>query len=195
MLKKIILTIIMSVSAFAMNSAEVNINDTDLELSTKFDIGQFNENVEPDTMFVGARFLSADKTHSSNKNYANDPYYEMNFLMMQPVGQTGLKFGMGVKLNYTKDFASMPLGLEAVYRLQHPKLLPMFFHVSAYYGPKVLSLGNAERFYEYRINYDLELIENGHIIIGYRSLNTNYDDYRGDYVYNKSFYGGFKFFF
>jgi hypothetical protein len=194
MLKKIILTVMISVSAFAMHVAEVNINDTDLELNAKLDIGQFNENVEPATMFIGARFLSADKIHSSNKNYNNDPYYEMNFLMMRPIRQTGLSFGMGVKFNYTKDFSSMPLGLEAEYRLDHPRLIPMFLNGSAYYGPKVLSFGSAERFYEYRISYDLELIDNGRITIGYRSMNTNYDD-RADYTYNKTFYGGFKFFF
>jgi hypothetical protein len=195
MLKKLILIVALTVSAFAMHTAEVNINDTDLELNAKLDIGQFNENVEPDTMFIGARFLSADKTHSSNKHYANDPYYEMNFLMMRPVGDSGLSFGMGVKFNYTKDFASMPLGLEVEYKLDHSGLVPMYLNGSAYYGPKVLSFGNAERFYEYRVSYDIELIENGRITIGYRSMNTNYDDSRGDYTYNRTFYGGFKFFF
>jgi hypothetical protein len=114
--------------------------------------------------------------------------------MMRPVGKMGLSFGMGVKLNYTKDFSSMPLGLEAEYRFKHPKLLPMFLHASAYYGPKVLSFGNGDRFYEYRISYDLELIDNGRITIGYRSLNTNYEN-SDDYIYNRTFYGGFKFFF
>ena len=195
MLKKIVLISILTLSAYAMHSAEININDTDLELNAKLDIGQFNENVEPGTMFLGARFLNADKIHSSDKNYINDSYYEINFLMMRPVGESGISAGMGVKFNYTKDFSSIPLGLEVSYAFHTPHILPMFFNGSAYYGPKVLSFGNADRFYEYCISYDIELIKNGRITLGYRSINTNYDDYRGDYTYNKIFYGGFKFFF
>jgi hypothetical protein len=194
MLKKIVLAALLAASAYAMHTAEVNINDTDLELNAKLDIGQFNENVEPNTMFIGARFLSADSSHSSDKNYGNNPYYEMNYLMMRPVGDSGLSFGMGVKFNYTKDFSSMPLGLEVQYQLGTTRLVPMFLNGSAYYGPKVLSFGNADRFYEYRISYDIELIDNGRITLGYRSMNTNYDN-RADYTYNKTFYGGFKFFF
>lgn len=51
MLKKISLIALGAVSAFAMHSAEVNINNSDLELSAKLDMGQFNESVKPDTIF------------------------------------------------------------------------------------------------------------------------------------------------
>ena len=53
MLKKITLLLVTSLSLFAMHSAELNINQKDLEAGLKFDIGQFNDNVEPETMFVG----------------------------------------------------------------------------------------------------------------------------------------------
>ncbi len=195
MLRKIALICLITVSVFAMHRAEVNINDTDLELGIGLDIGQFNTNVEPDTMFLGVKILNADNTHSSSSGYKNDPYYEMSFLMKRAVSNNGLSFGMGVKANYTKDFASMPLGLEATYKIPAKGIVPMYLNADVYYGPKVLSFGHADRFYEYRVNYDIELIENGRVTVGYRSVNTNYDDGRKDYIYNKSFYFGFKFLF
>jgi len=195
MLKKLALVALFAVSAFGMHSAEVNINDTDLEISAKFDIGQFNSNVEPNTTFLGFRVVDADDTHGPKHGYKNDPYYEANFLMKKPLSNSGLSFGMGVKVNFTKDFSSLPLGLEATYKLPASSFVPMYINGSVYYGPKVLSFGTADRYYEYRASYDVELIDNGRVTVGYRSLHTNYSDARDDYIYNKSLYFGFKFLF
>jgi hypothetical protein len=191
MLKKISLMALSAISAFAMHTAEININDTDLELGAKFDIGQFNDNVEPNTMFVGLKLLEVD----NQNRYNNTPLYEFSFLMTRPVGKNGLHFGMGVKLNYTQDFSSLPLGLEAGYTFPTKDLVPMSINGSVYYGPKVLSFNSAERYLEYRANYDIEIIENGRITVGYRSIHTDYNDIRENYRYNESVYFGFKFLF
>ena len=195
MLKKISLLTIATVSAFAMNSAELNINDTDLEISTKFDLGQFNQNVEPNTTFVGFRIVDADNTHGPKNGYKNNPYYEANFLMKKPFSKNGLSIGMGVKFNYTTDFYSLPLGLEATYKIPAKEYIPMYLNGSVYYGPRVLSFGEADRYFEYRISYDIELINDGRLTVGYRSMHTDYQDVRGNYVYNRAFYIGFKFLF
>jgi len=195
MLKKLALIAMLSVSAFAMHSAEVNINDTDLEISAKLDLGQFNPNVEPNTTFLGFRIVDADDTHGSTNGYKNDPYYEVNFLMKKPLSSSGLSVGMGVKFNYTTDFSSIPLGLEGTYKIPAAAFVPMYVNASVYYGPRVLSFGNADRYYEYRVSYDIELIDNGRVTVGYRSMHTNYQGARGDYTYNKAFYFGFKFLF
>ena len=195
MLKKVTLVALFSASAFAMHSAEININDTDLEVNAKFDLGQFNSNVEPNTTFLGFRIMDVDNTHASNKGYKNDPYYEMNFMMKRPLSDSGFSVGMGVKFNYTTDFSSIPLGLEGTYQIPAANFVPMYLNASAYYGPRVLSFDKADRYYDYRISYDIELIKDGRITIGYRSMNTDYQDARGDYIYNHAFYGGFKFFF
>ena len=195
MLRKILLTTMLAVSAFAMHSVELNINDTDIEANAKFDMGQFNPNVEPNTTFLGFRIVDADNTHGPKKGYKNDPYYEVNFLMKRPFSNSGLSVGMGFKFNYTTDFSSVPLGLETTYRIPAQAYVPMYLNGSVYYGPRVLSFGNADRYYEFRISYDIELIENARVTIGYRSMHTKYQDIRDDYVYNQAFYFGFKFFF
>ncbi|SFV67308.1 hypothetical protein MNB_SM-5-637 [hydrothermal vent metagenome] len=195
MLKKVTLIALLSVSSFAMHSAEVNINDTDLEINAKIDLGQFNENIMPNTTFFGFRMVDSDKVHSSHKSYKHDPYYELNFLMKRAVSDSGFSIGMGVKWNYTTDFSSIPLGLEGTYKIPVTNFVPMYLNAEAYYGPKILSFGDANRYYEFRLSYDIELIKNGRVTLGYRSMHTNYQDARGDYVYNHALYGGFKFFF
>ena len=197
MLKKITLLSAGALSAFAMNTGEININDKDLEVSAKFDVGQFNKVVEPNTMFLGAKFLNADAEHS-DKDYADiDPYYEVNFLMMQNVGNKGLRLGMGVKANYTKDFTTVPLGLEFAYKLPTKTLIPLFLNGEFYYAPTALAFSDAEDFLEFRVDLDIRIIKNGNITVGYRRLDTNYEVLKGytadgDFTYNSSWYVGFK---
>ena len=194
MLKKITLIAFCAVSAFAIHTGEININDKDLAMGAKFDLGQFNDAVEPDTMFVGGKFLNADKEYSSDKNTNLDPYFEVNFLMMREVGDLGMSMGMGAKLNFTKDYMAAPLGLEFAYKIPAPDLIPMRLNGSLYYAPEVLSFSDADSYLEYRISYDIEVIKNGSITIGYRNIETNYKNShtRGDFTYNDSFYAGFK---
>jgi len=192
MLKKISMMTLCAASAFAMHTGEININESDLEISAKFDMGQFNDSIEPDTMFVGGKFLNVDAKHSSNSNASMDPYFEVNFLMQREVGNAGMTLGMGMKLNYTKDYSALPLGLEFGYQIPAADLVPMYLNGSIYYAPSVLSFRDAKDFMEYRISYDIEVIDNGRITLGYRSIDTDYDGGIGDFNYNKSWYVGFK---
>ena len=195
MLKKLSMITLCAASAFALNTAELNINDSDLEVMAQFDMGQFNDAVEPETVFIGARLLNGHKSHSDDEDSSLDSFVELNFLMKREIADKGLTIGLGVKLNATKnnseDFMSIPLGVEATYRIPASDLIPMYVGASLYYAPSVLSLADADNYLEYRINYDIEVIKNGRITIGYRSIDTNYEV--GNFNYNKSLYGGFKF--
>ncbi|SFV64692.1 hypothetical protein MNB_SM-4-1436 [hydrothermal vent metagenome] len=197
MLRKLLLITAMGISAFALHTAEININDRDLELGVKFDMGQFNETIEPNTVFMGGRFLNAQKENSEVENGGSltdiNPYFEVNFLMKRAIGDMGMSVGMGAKLNYTKDFSSLPLGLEFEYTVPTKELVPMFVYGSVYYAPGALSFSDAKDFLEYRMSFDIEMIENGRVTIGYRNINTNYKTAIDNVVYNDSFYAGFKF--
>ena len=195
MLKKTTLILATSLSLFAMNTAELNINQKDLEVGLKFDVGQFNNNVEPQTMFVGMKMLIPDASDSSDSLTSIDPYFEGNFMIIRPVGDADLSLGIGFKLNYTqvndKSFMSLPVGLEASYELPFPNLIPMFVAAHVYYAPQVLSFLDAKDYVEYRINYNVEMIKNVHLNVGYRNINTNYFNI-GRKNYNDSFYVGVK---
>ena len=198
MLKKITLFTATAISAFAMNTAEVNINNKDLEVSAKFDIGQFNDAVEPDTMFLGGKFLNADRDHADTTSAKFDPFYEANFLMMRKVGDQGIKLGMGLKLNHTKSYTTVPLGLQFSYKIPAVEYIPMHLNGELYYAPSVLSYENADSFLEYRVSYDIQVIKNGNVTLGYRKIETNYESNQGyapqggDFTYNSSWYIGFK---
>ena len=194
MLKKLGLMSVCAASAFALHTAEININDKDLEVSGQFDIGQFNDAVEPNTMFVGVKFLNGDSENSEHDNADIDPYYEASFLMLKDMGDSGFRLGLGGKLNYTKDFSSLPLGVVGSYKIPADNLVPMYVNAEVFYAPSVLSFSDADSYFETRISYDVEIIENGKVSVGYRKMNTNYDDSKGgDFTYNKSWYIGFKF--
>jgi len=186
------------ISLFAMHSAEININKEDLELVGKLDMGQINHSVEPDTTFVGIRLVNGDKVNSDRRRSENGSFIDLNFLLRNDTQIKGLAIGLGIKINYadsfSNDFVAIPLGLEAVYKLPLANLIPMYIGGSIYYAPSVLSLADAEEFFEYKLNFDLAVIRNGYITIGYRSIDTNYVAKKGgDYNYNSTGYIGFKF--
>ncbi|MFT5662383.1 MAG: hypothetical protein ACI9TV_003033 [Sulfurimonas sp.] len=192
MLKTLTLLAASFASAFALNSVEININDKDLELAASIDMSQMNDTVEPDTVFLGVKFLHADYTNGDINSSSNmDDYIEVSFLMKRDFS-SNLEIGLGMKLNATKNFASIPLGGEARYSLNTE--LPMYVGGSFYYAPSVLCMSDAKSFLEYRVHFDIEVIENALITVGYRSIDTNYEKpVAQDINYNSSFYAGFKF--
>jgi len=192
MLKILTVATLTTVSLFALHTAELNLNDKDLEVGVKFDMGQFNDNVEPNTMFVGGKFMDADASHSDDTPLELEQYAEINFLMMREIEGKGIKIGMGAKLNYTKDYSTLPLGLELTYKVPGVELMPMHLNASVYHAPEVLSFIDANSYFEYRVSVDLELIENGFLTVGYRSMNTNYQTVVDDLNYNATGYFGFK---
>lgn len=195
MFKKLGLLTLCAASAFAMHNVELNINDKDLEFGARVDMGQFNDTVEPDSVFLGAKILhgSEDNSEFTSSSDMQD-YIEANFLMQRKVEATDLVIGLGVKVNATKNFSSVPLGLEASYRLAFSDKFPLYLRGAIYYAPEVLAMQDAKNFLEYRAALDLEVIKNASVTLGYRSLDTNYDTNKGgDVNYNKSVYVGFKF--
>ena len=195
MLKKIVLLATTAISAFALHTAELNINDKDLEISARFDMGQFNDNVEPNTMFVGAKFFNPDESHSSDSLNSIDPYFEVDFLVMREISN-GMSLGMSIKLNYfaieDENVAALPLGLAFAYQLPLDDLIPMYIAGSLYYAPEVLCISsNTDDYLEYKIHYDVDLIENAGITLGYRSINASSSN-TSSKNYNSSWYFGFK---
>lgn len=200
MLKKLSLLVIYATSVLAMHSAEININNKDLEISAGIDLGQYNSRVEPDTTFLGFSYIKgADENseRSDGEEASVNGYFELNFLMKKEVKDSGFDVGIGVKTNYTnmsnKSFVTIPLGLEASYVL--PIEIPVTVGAMVYYAPESLASADADSFLEYRGYVNAEIIQNGSLVLGFRNLNTNYniDDKRYDVTYNKSVYFGFKF--
>jgi len=198
MFKKLGLILTMSISVFAMHSAEININEKDLEFGLSLDMGQYNRNVEPDTTFAGVKYLNASDENSENENgnVADIKYFlEFSFLIKQEIRNSGLKFGLGVKANTSKVadeiFMSIPIGIDVSYELPLKNFIPVEIGGEIYYAPQSLSFLDAESFVETRLGLRLEVIERASIFVGYRNLNTNYKLVR--VTYNRAAYFGFNF--
>jgi len=192
MIKKLGLAILCATSAFAMHNVSLDINNKDIEIGARLDMGQFNDSVEPDTVFLGGKFLHGDKDHGDLAK--SEDYAELNFLMQREIESIGLNIGLGVKFNYVKDFSSVPLGAEIVYKLPFEDVMPMRVGGSFYYAPQVLTMQDGENYLEYRFEFDVEVISNAHVFVGYRNIDVNYDTkHGGDKNYNSSGYLGFKF--
>ena len=194
MLKKFAFISIIAANAMAMHEFGLNINDVDLEASLKLDMGQFNAAVEPNTTFVGIKYLKPDSDYS---DYGGTPasYEEVSFAMQREVNNSGFFAGMGVKLNYIDEdgatFMSIPLSLSGGYSVPNIAV-PVYVSAAIHYAPKVLTLKDAKNYLEYRADVDVELIKNGKLNVGFRSIETKYEG--GSFIkYNQSAYIGFKF--
>jgi hypothetical protein len=194
MFKKIGLLTLCAASVFAMNSVELNINDKDLELGAKVDVHQFSEATKEDSVYIGFKFLHVDESHSDIVSGGDmHDYYEVNFLMKREINSSGLSVGLGVKVNGTDSYATVPLGVEVGYKLPVSSM-PMHLGASIYYAPEVLSMQDAKNFLEYRVDFEVEVIEHASVTLGARSIDTNYVASKGgDLQYNRSAYIGFKF--
>jgi hypothetical protein len=198
MLKKAVILGVSALSAMAMHHADININNTDIEGGIRFDMGEFNHAFDPETYMAGFRILAGDEENTDDLGRDIEPLYELNFLLQNSVaGNRNLRFGMGVKFEYTSvnnlDYMALPLGIEAAYRLPLNFALPIHVGGSFYFAPEVLAFSDAKYYREARIYADMEVIKYGSVTVGYRSIDTDYDVDNGDANYNSSLYAGFKF--
>lgn len=202
MLRKLGLLAATTISVYAMHSAEININEKDLEFGLNLDMGQYNRNIEPGTTFAGIKYLNANDENSASESgsIVNTKYFvEANFLIKQEIKNSGLKFGLGVKANTSKvedkTFMSIPIGIDISYKLPLNNFIPVEIGAVLYYAPQSLSFLDAESYVERRLGLNLEVIQRGSIFIGYRNIDTNYkiSDSKYEVTYNKSAYFGFKF--
>jgi hypothetical protein len=196
MFKKALLLSLTSLSAMAMHTAELNINNKDVEAAIRFDMGQFNTALQPASYYLGAGVLSGGKEHSNADE--TEILAELNLLVQSPLHSvSGLTFGLGLKFNHTEvsseTFMSLPLGVEASYRFYPFDALPLKIGAAFYYAPAPLAFERAEKYQEERIYLDLELIRYGAITVGYRNIDTDFE--HAGMNYNDSVYAGFKFMF
>lgn len=191
MLKKLLLTALISSAAFAAHQVEVNVNDKEVEGQIRLDMGRMGS---LEHTYLGARFLNGD---NNNSKTITDPnaLMEVSFMVQNDVrGVRGLKVGLGFKGEHTKidgqGYDAIPLGIEAELKL--PLNSPVAFYLGGalYYAPSALCFKDADDYFETRIHLDAEPIENARVEVGYRQIDTNLKDRR--VTYNDAWYFGVR---
>lgn len=197
MLKKLIMIVGLTGSLFAMHEAELNLNNYDLGAKLDLDMGQFNNAVDPNTVFLGARYLRSSHRHSDDPSKDHD-LYDAHFFVQQHLSkQQALTLGLGAKLVYTTisdyDYYALPIGVHADYVLPLGLSIPFILGGRFYYAPEVLSWSDAKNYMEFEAHLDIQLIDRALITGGYRKIDTDFDVSGGDYNFNESWFVGIKF--
>lgn len=192
MLKKLLLSLALSASLFAMHDASVNLNSDDIELQGNLDLGELNESDYPDSYFLSLGLLDVDNAEST------DPLLSAGFMLRQDMtGMDDLRFGIGFKGTYTKvgnsKHAAIPINAELAYTLPLDFAMPLIISAGLSYAPSVLSFKDADSYFEGRAEVSLQIIEQGTLFIGYRQIETDFESNKGgDYTFSDSAYIGFK---
>lgn len=198
MLRKIGMMLALAGSLFAMHQAELNLNNYDVDAKLDLDMGQFNAAVAPETVFVGARYLYGSDQHNDRLLDEGHSLVDAHFLVQQRLGAVpALTLGMGAKLVFTsisgEEFTALPLGVVARYALPLGLPVPVFVGGELYYSPDVLSFNEAKNYLEYELSLDVMLIDRAGVTAGYRKIDTNFDLYKGDLIFNETWFVGVKF--
>ena len=192
MLKKLLLSLALSASLFAMHDASLNLNNDDIEVNGNIDLGELNQSDYPDAYFLTLGFLDVDNKEST------DPLLSAGFMLRQDItGMDDLRFGIGFKGTYTKvasaKHAAIPINAELAYTLPLDIAMPISISSGLSYAPSVLSFKDADKYFEGRLEASIQIIEQGSLFVGYRKIDLDFDSNAGgDYTYNDSAYIGFK---
>jgi len=192
MIKKTIMTTLLSSTILlAESGGGLNINENDLELEAILDSRNLEAMQTTSTIFQAeANFLNIDeKAKSVGLGVGATNKLE---------GIEGVEVTLGTKFVWAEvgkeDFTALPL--MAKVRYNFPPLMfnipPVSVESKLLYAPKVLAFGDSEAYREFRVNAEMEMIENVKIYAGYRNIKTEYKGIDNT-LFDTGFYGGLRF--
>jgi len=187
MKKIILLLLIVNLDIFAFNRASfgLNINTDDLEIEGRTSLGFTTNNPVYRNFYFDANLINSEDTLMGFGLYVEN----------SPINYQNLSFSIGLRSIFTKnggnDFTALPIILGAKARMYLGNLPKSNLGLKFAYAPSPLSFQDASNYFEYRIEVDMNIIQNVDVYLGYRNIDTDYDT--RDYNYNDAFYVGFKF--
>jgi hypothetical protein len=192
MVKKLMIISLLSLSLFGAERASfgLNINNEDLEIEGRSSLINQLNSLEYRNYYIDGNFIKAD----------DDNLYGLGFYVENsPAGHSNLTFGIGLRSIFSsndkldKNFVAIPIQINAKARMYLGNLPKSSLGIKLAYAPSPLSFSDADSYFEYRVEVDMNVIQNIDVYIGYRNIDTDYDI--KDVNFNSSLYGGFKFLF
>jgi len=182
-IKKLFLTTFFSLGILhAQNNIALNINDEDLEVSASVDLNALTYFSDTTSFFIDGSYLHTDGDNLATMGVSAEGKFQ---------GVEGLTLGLGIKSVFADDFVAIPFLAKARYTLPLNYSIPTTsLYTSLAYAPSVLAFSDAESYMEFRVEANMEVVNNVHLFGGYRNIDTEYDTY--DHTFNNSFYGGLK---
>ena len=188
--KLLSLLLLSTVLLFSRTTVGLNINTEDFELEGAMDIAAFSEYTNGTMFIADANFINTKHDSLFGIGIGAHNSFE---------GMEGLSLGLGVRYVYLEDFMALPLMLEASYGLPLIDTIPtVSLSAAILYAPSALSFDEAENYFEFRLEAEMEVISSVAVYVGYRDIET---EYLGSFsenlnssseTYSSSFYGGLK---
>ena len=191
MLKRILFTTL-SVSTLLMaeSGVGININEKDLEIEGIIDSRNLAALQTSSTIYqADLNFINIDsqrKLFGAGLGATNK---------LEAVDGVELTFGAKFVMAEIGDETATSLPLMAKVRYDFPPLMfnipPVALEGKVLYAPTALSFGDSEKYNEFRLSADVEMIENVKVYVGYRNIHAEYQDVARD-LFDSSFYAGLK---
>lgn len=196
MLKKVLFSVLLISALLGERIAEINLNDQDVELKFRNPVYL---NLNPYNGIESKYYIEASFLHSSSKQN-NDTLYSFGFLSRSAAPSIqNLEASLGIKGVYSgstgsNNFFATPLGVTLQYKMPS-QIGNIGLSADLYYAPSVLSFSDADGYLETRVEASFEVIKNSDVFVGFRSIDTDYDNAVGNKKFNESFYLGFRMYF
>ncbi len=187
-MKKIaLLILLLNLEIFATDKASfgLNINTNDLEVEGRSSLAFTTNDPVYRNFYVDANFINSE-----------DTLFGLGFFVENsPMNYQNIAFAIGLRTIFTDNkgssFTAIPIMVGAKARMYLGSLPKSNLGIKLAYAPSPLALQDASSYFEYRIEVDMNVIENVNVYLGYRSIDTKYN--KKDINYNDSAYIGFKF--
>ncbi len=194
MIKKILITTLLFtlpvLAGQEKASFGLNINSEDLEVEGSMSLSSRTSRLEYRNFFIDANFINA-----KDDTLTGIGFYVEN----SPRGYSNLEFGVGLKSIFSKNdaldktFVAIPITVSGKARMYLGNLPKSALGIKLAYAPSPLTFSDGESYLEYRIEADMQVIDNIDIYAGYRKIDTDYKV--KDISFNSGAYVGFKFLF
>jgi len=182
-IKKLLYTILLLINVlYAETSVGIDANKDDVELFASLNFNTLASYADGTTYILDIGYLHSSRDNMSHVAFSGENNFQ---------GIENLTFALGIKGVLASDYLAFPLFTKGIYRLPLIDTIPTTSLAMTFaYAPKVLSLRDAKRYVEWRIEADMEVIPNVHAFTGYRNIDTEYNNY--DKTFNDSVYLGVK---
>jgi len=192
MKKLLIMALLFTLPAVAAERASfgLNINSEDLEVEGRMSLASKTSRLEYRNFYLDANFINGE----------DDTLYGAGFYVENsPQGHSNLKFGVGLKSVFShndaldKSFVAIPITVSGKARMYFPNLPKSALGIKLAYAPTPLTFSDGDTYFEYRIEAQMQVIENIEVYAGYRNIDTNFKE--ADVTFNSGAYVGFRFVF
>lgn len=175
LLSRLVALIFLTFTTAAMaDTADLNLRNS----SVQFQYGALmgHETLGKTELQIGALYSD----DNNNRNTLGD----VGVLVKDDVGSKapGFSVGVGVKglVAHTAGTNESAIALGGLMRYSPPSISRMGILGLAYFSPNITTFGDADRYFEYRVQVEYLVIPNAAVYIGYRDIEFNLNTGQGN---------------